>query len=75
MGARHQGAGGTLAVHGIRIAAYDESVRGDGFLHLEIGPHHGIRGGLLEGDHRDPFDRLIAAQALIEDLVGGDARS
>ncbi len=24
--------------------------------------------GLLVGDHKDPFDRMLAAQALIEDM-------
>jgi PIN domain nuclease of toxin-antitoxin system len=52
-----------------RIARYDESVSEDGFRHLDVRYEHGIRGGLLEGDHRDPFDRLIAAQALIEGLT------
>ena len=52
-----------------RIAHYDRYVIEDGFLHLLIAPEHGVRGGLLEGDHRDPFDRLLAAQALIEDLT------
>jgi PIN domain nuclease of toxin-antitoxin system len=28
-----------------------------------------MRAGLLTGEHRDPFDRLIAAQALIEGLT------
>jgi PIN domain nuclease of toxin-antitoxin system len=26
------------------------------------------RAGLLAGDHKDPFDRMLAAQALIEDM-------
>ena len=30
---------------------------------------HAIRAGLLPGPHRDPFDRLLAAQALTENLV------
>lgn len=28
-------------------------------------PFPAVRGGLLPGDHRDPFDRLIAAQAIV----------
>ena len=28
-----------------------------------------IAAGLLHGEHRDPFDRLIAAQALAEGLT------
>lgn len=52
-----------------RVLLYDRDVTEDGFAHLDIRPEHGVRGGLLEGDHRDPFDRLIAAQALIEDMT------
>ncbi|MEI9978841.1 MAG: hypothetical protein WDN23_07505 [Edaphobacter sp.] len=27
-----------------------------------------LRAGRLPGDHRDPFDRILAAQALAEDI-------
>jgi PIN domain nuclease of toxin-antitoxin system len=30
---------------------------------------HMLRAGALPGDHRDPFDRLIAAQALAENMT------
>jgi PIN domain nuclease of toxin-antitoxin system len=30
---------------------------------------HAIAAGLLPGPHRDPWDRLIMAQALVEDLT------
>ena len=36
-----------------------------GFEMLPISVEHGLRAGSLQGDHRDPFDRLIAAQALM----------
>jgi PIN domain nuclease of toxin-antitoxin system len=52
-----------------RIRRFDENVTGDGFRHLPVRPEHGVMGGLLEGEHRDPFDRLIAAQALIEGMT------
>jgi PIN domain nuclease of toxin-antitoxin system len=39
-----------------------------GFLRLPVTVEHGHRAGLLAGDHKDPFDRMLAAQALIEDL-------
>ena len=35
-----------------------------GFTMLETTIQHVIRGGRLPSHHRDPFDRLIAAQAL-----------
>lgn len=38
------------------------------FTPLPVTVEHGHRAGLLPGDHRDPFDRMLAAQALIEDL-------
>jgi PIN domain nuclease of toxin-antitoxin system len=34
------------------------------FTSLEIDPLHAIRSGLLPFHHRDPFDRLLAAQSL-----------
>lgn len=41
----------------VRIRAYD-------FELLEITSMHALRAARLAWDHRDPFDRLIAAQAL-----------
>jgi PIN domain nuclease of toxin-antitoxin system len=35
---------------------------------LSVSAHHGIRAGLLPGPHRDPFDRMLIAQALAEDI-------
>jgi PIN domain nuclease of toxin-antitoxin system len=34
------------------------------FTFLQIHPLHAIRSGLLPFHHRDPFDRLLAAQSL-----------
>jgi len=35
---------------------------------LVVTAHHGIRAGLLPGPHRDPFDRMLIAQALTENI-------
>ncbi|OLV18453.1 hypothetical protein BOO71_0005500 [Deinococcus marmoris] len=35
---------------------------------LDISPAHAIRAGALEWTHRDPFDRMLVAQALEEGL-------
>ncbi len=51
------------------IAAFETDVNAEGFLHLAASPRHCVQAGLLAGDHGDPFDRLIAAQGLIEDLT------
>jgi len=40
-----------------------------GFVGLPVNVRHGERAGSLEGFHKDPFDRMLIAQALVEDLV------
>ena len=51
-----------------------ESLVEQEFRPLPISIEHGRLGGLLPGAHRDPFDRLLAAQSLSENLplVTGD---
>jgi PIN domain nuclease of toxin-antitoxin system len=39
-------------------------LRKQGFVATTIDPLHAIRSGLLPLHHRDPFDRLLAAQSL-----------
>ena len=39
-----------------------------GFQPLPVQLHHGIRAGGYPHPHRDPFDRLLAAQAELEGL-------
>lgn len=39
------------------------------FTSVAITERHALAAGMLPGDHRDPFDRLIAAQALEEDFT------
>lgn len=46
-----------------------ESLAEQDFKTLPITLEHGRLGGLLPGAHRDPFDRMLAAQALLDDLV------
>jgi PIN domain nuclease of toxin-antitoxin system len=40
-----------------------------GFVGLPIAIRHGQAAGALPEPHRDPFDRMLIAQALLEDLV------
>jgi PIN domain nuclease of toxin-antitoxin system len=40
-----------------------------GFETLAISFEHAVRGGALPGPHRDPFDRLLIAQAQCEGLT------
>jgi PIN domain nuclease of toxin-antitoxin system len=51
-----------------RVEQFHEGVRDDGFHHLNVHHEHAIRAGLLPGEHRDPFDRVLAAQSIIEDM-------
>lgn len=39
-----------------------------GYTLLPIDAANALRAGRLDGEHRDPFDRMIAAQALAEDI-------
>ena len=54
-------------------AAVAEDVEGclaaQGFEALAITTGDGARAGRLTGAHRDPFDRMLIAQALAHDLV------
>ena len=45
------------------------------FGQLAVSVQHAARAGLLEGEHRDPFDRMLIAQAQAEDLplISSDA--
>lgn len=43
-------------------------VAGQGFSAMDITILHAQRAGRLPGDHRDPFDRMLIAQAQLEDL-------
>lgn len=51
------------------ISELDHTFRRAGFHRLPIAPSHLDRIKALPGIHRDPFDRLLVAQALEEDLT------
>jgi PIN domain nuclease of toxin-antitoxin system len=40
----------------------------EGFRALPISTSHAVRAGLLPGDHKDPFDRMLIAQAQAENM-------
>ena len=44
-------------------------LQADGFEALPISLAHGLRAGGYSQPHRDPFDRMLAAQAELERLV------
>lgn len=45
------------------------SVSAQGFSSLDITMRQAQRAGRLPGGHRDPFDRMLIAQAQLEDLT------
>lgn len=48
---------------------YGELVAADGFVHLPITAAHALQAGGYPNAHRDPFDRMLAAQSELESLV------
>jgi PIN domain nuclease of toxin-antitoxin system len=44
-------------------------VSGQGFRPLPISLEHAERAGQLQIEHRDPFDRMLIAQAQVEDML------
>ena len=48
---------------------FQEYLLQSGFESLPISAEHGIRAGLLSGPQRDPFDRMLIAQAQAENLT------
>lgn len=51
------------------VAALDATIADQNFIGLPISVLHGQAGGALPGPHRDPFDRMLIAQALVDRLV------
>lgn len=48
------------------VGAY---VRSQSFTTLDVTFAHAQRAGAMPGSHRDPFDRLLVAQALVDGLL------
>jgi PIN domain nuclease of toxin-antitoxin system len=51
------------------VGELDGAIAGQGFKALPIEVRHGQIAGALPGPHRDPFDRMLIAQAMLENLV------
>jgi PIN domain nuclease of toxin-antitoxin system len=60
---------GKLPAAGAVAADVAACIADQGFQGLDVTVLHGQRAGELAGPHRDPFDRLLAAQALTEGLT------
>jgi PIN domain nuclease of toxin-antitoxin system len=56
------------------VEEWGERVQTDGFQELPVLWSHALKAGALPGDHRDPFDRMLAAQSILESvpIASGD---
>ncbi len=50
------------------LQRFDALLQADGFKHLNVSYLHAIQAGSFTAEHRDPFDRMLAAQSAIENL-------
>ncbi len=48
---------------------FDGVLSAEQFQPLPVSMDHALKAGSMPGSHRDPFDRLLIAQALVEDLI------
>jgi len=48
------------------LSDFSRYVEREGFAMLPISAEHAVRAGLLPGAHKDPFDRMLVAQAQAE---------
>lgn len=60
---------GKLSSAAAIIADLDSILAVQGFAGLPIEVRHGQIAGALPGPHRDPFDRMLIAQAMLESLT------
>lgn len=60
---------GKLPQVGLLARSFEAQVAAEGFSGLSITLRHGQLAGSLPIEHKDPFDRLLMAQAMAEDLT------
>ena len=59
---------GKLGTAAVAAEGFGGHLRTIGATDLELRSSHGLMAARLPSPHRDPFDRLIAAQSLVEDI-------
>lgn len=60
---------GKLPGAGLVAADVGAEIAAEGFAELPVSLRHAERAGAMPGAHRDPFDRMLIAQALDEGLT------
>ncbi len=60
---------GKLPEADIIIKNYEERLQLSGMGQLAVNCTHALLAGQLDIDHRDPFDRMLMAQAMVENMT------
>ncbi len=60
---------GRLTEYEGAVLRFNEFVVDAAMRHLPVTYQHGLRAGSYSAEHRDPFDRILAAQAELESLI------
>jgi PIN domain nuclease of toxin-antitoxin system len=60
---------GKLVVPDRLLDNYSDTIASQGFFEVAVSTRHALVAGRLDFDHRDPFDRLLIAQAIEEDFT------
>lgn len=60
---------GKLSGVGPLLAGFEQKLANERFAPLSVDMRHAVAVGALPLHHRDPFDRLLIAQALVDDLL------
>ena len=60
---------GTLPGAGPLVVDFSRVIGSQGFIALPISIDHAQIAGALKSEHRDPFDRMLVAQALTEKIA------
>lgn len=60
---------GKLPQSDVLLGAYSHHLDRLGVTRLPVTEEHALLAGRLEWQHRDPFDRMLAAQSMIESLI------
>jgi PIN domain nuclease of toxin-antitoxin system len=53
---------------GALVRLLEREIQKEGFMELAISMQHALRAGSLPAVHKDPFDRMLIAQALVENV-------
>ena len=60
---------GKLPEARLLVEEFHDRIEDEGFILEPLTAEHGLLAGRIEAEHRDPFDRMIAAQAIADGLA------